>query len=66
MKSRKGWKQSKTPFLDMVQGLPGGEGYLSDSDTGSGKEEDGEFFILPELLGSSDLKSLQEQCIKHR
>lgn len=50
----------------MVQGLPGGEGYLSDSDTGSGKEEDGEFFILPELLGSSDLKSLQEQCIKHR
>jgi len=50
----------------MVQGLPGGEGYLSDSDASSEKEEDEEFFILPELLGSSDLKSLQDQCIKHR
>ena len=42
----------------MVKGLPGGEGYLSDSDSTSDKEEDEEFFILPELLGSSDLKSL--------
>jgi len=66
VKSSKGWKKSKTPFIDMVQGLPGGEGYLSDSDASSEKEEDEEFFILPELLGSSDLKSLQDQCIKHR
>jgi hypothetical protein len=66
VKSRKGWKKSKTPFIDMVQGLPGGEGYLSDSDASSEKEEDEEFFILPELLGSSDLKSLQDHCIQHR
>ena len=44
----------------MVQGLPGGEGYPSDSDASSEKEEDEEFFILPELLGSSELKSLQD------
>jgi len=60
VKSKKGWKTSNTPFLDMVQGLPGGEGYLSDSDSNSDNEEDEEFFILPELLGSSDLKSLQD------
>lgn len=66
MKPKKGWKQSTTPFLDMVQGLPGGEGYLSDSEVGSDQEVNDEFFIQPELLGTSDLKSLRDQCVKHR
>jgi hypothetical protein len=42
----------------MVQGLPGGEGYLSDSDSKSEIDEDEEFFVLPELITTSDLKCL--------
>jgi hypothetical protein len=49
----------------MVQGLPGGEGYLSDTDSNS-EIEDEEFFVLPELMDQSDLKSLRDQCQKHR
>ena len=66
MKTKDRWKQSKTPFLDMVQGLPGGNGYLSDSEVGSDQEVEDEFFVLPELLGTSDLKSLRDLCIKHK
>jgi hypothetical protein len=50
----------------MVQGLPGGEGYLSDTDSNSDNAEDGEFFVLPELINTSDLKGLQDQCVQHR
>ena len=50
----------------MVQGLPGGEGYLSDSESSTDQEVNDEFHVLPELLGTSDLKSLQDQCMKHR
>ena len=42
----------------MVQGLPGGEGYLSDTDSNSDQADEGEFFVLPELINSSDLKGL--------
>jgi hypothetical protein len=57
--TKEAWKKSNTPFFDMVQGLPGGQGYLSDTDSNSENEED-DFFVLPELLTSSDLKSLQD------
>jgi len=66
LKASNAWKQSNTPFLDLVQGLPGGEGYLSDTDSNSDIEVDEEFFVLPELMGTSDLKSLRDQCLKHR
>jgi hypothetical protein len=65
-KANKTWKRSNTPFLDLVQGLPGGEGYLSDTESNSDKEEDEEFFVLPELMGTSDLNSLRDHCLNHR
>jgi len=66
LKANKVWKQSNTPFLDLVQGLPGGEGYLSDTDSNSDIEVDEEFFVLPELMGTSDLNCLRSNCLMHR